>query len=438
MGREFKVKLQPYQDDFIFCQQRYPAFIGGWGTGKSLSAIIKAINLSKEYPDNLGLVVRREFTNLRDSTLKDFYSYTGIAVSDQKKEAKIGSSVIIFRHGDELGPLQNINLGWFWYEQAEEAEDNGQAFDMLCGRLRRGKHQTGFITGNATEESHWVYKYWKEGKDPATFPLFEADSFKNAEHLPKETIVDWRRLEERNPAIYKRYVLNQWGIGSDQFVLIPYAAIDALKSVVYTTQAGKGKKCIISCDPSQGGDECVAWVMEDGAIIDQGFYHEKDLMVIVGHLMLTGAKHKISNYAIDTIGIGQGVASRLNELVKKDGGSVEYINSAEASTNPTCNNRRTEMWWYLSEQIRRGLIPYPEDAELRRQLSSVRYKVVNSNGLIALEPKEITKKRLGCSPDRADAFVYAVWGLQSVKPPAVKESQYRWKDKGDSQGYMSV
>ena len=438
--------LQPWQYDFINAEARFPALVAGWGTGKTMAGIFAIIEQCKKFPGNECAVLRKEGVNLDRSTIQDFRRYTGdfanMQYNEQKHRLKIPTwkSTVWFLHADERATLNNLNLGAVLWEQADEIEDGGETFDFVEGRCRRdGTSHKCFVIANAVEESHWIYKYWKQNdaKDPR-FALWEANSFDNACNLPRDTIESWRRLETRNPAIYKRYVLNQWGIGSDQFVLIPYATIEALKDVVQTTQSHKGRQRIISCDPSQGGDECVAWVMDNGEIIDQGIYHEKDLMVIVGHLMLLGAKHKINNYAIDTIGIGAGVGSRLNELVKKDQGSVQYICSSEASSNATCNNKRTEMWWYVSDQIMRKKIPYPADPELRRQLSSVRYKVVNSNGMIALEPKEITKKRLGCSPDRADAYVYGIWATQFIKPPAVKEGQYRWKDR-DSQGsYMTV
>jgi len=228
--------------------------------------------------------------------------------------------------------------------------------------------------------------------------------------------------------------MNEWGIGDDQFVLISAQSIDALENIILTTQAGKRPKRIISVDPSLGGDECVAHAIEDCRIIETEIYHDKDLMVIVGHLLLLGAKHKVDDYAIDTIGIGAGIASRLSELKKR----VQYINSAEKSGNITCSNRRAEMWWYAAELINRKKIPYPSDPELRRQLSAVRYKVVNSNGLIQLEPKEKTKARLGCSPDRADAAIYGWWGLQFVRPPAISEESYRYKQKQDAGSYMTV
>jgi hypothetical protein len=78
-------------------------------------------------------------------------------------------------------------------------------------------------------------------------------------------------------------------------------------------------------------------------------------------------------------------------------------------------NRRAEMWWYVSEQVLKRNMPYPQDKELRRELSAVRYRV-SSSGKLALEPKEKTKEMLLRSPDRADAFVYGISSLQYVNP----------------------
>ncbi|MBK7546268.1 MAG: hypothetical protein IPI56_11090 [Elusimicrobia bacterium] len=46
-------------------------------------------------------------------------------------------SEILFRHLEEIhGVVQNMNLGWFWIEQAEELETD-ETFNVLRGRLRR-------------------------------------------------------------------------------------------------------------------------------------------------------------------------------------------------------------------------------------------------------------------------------------------------------------
>ena len=81
-----KFILRPYQERFIDSMKRYPALIAGIGTGKTFAAIMKSVLLSNKYPGNLGLVVRKEFTDLRDSTMKDFEKYTGMKINSMKQQ----------------------------------------------------------------------------------------------------------------------------------------------------------------------------------------------------------------------------------------------------------------------------------------------------------------------------------------------------------------
>ena len=161
-----------------------------------------------------------------------------------------------------------------------------------------------------------------------------------------------------------------------------------------------------------GGDECVIKVFENTREIYQKILHERDTMKIVGEISVIAGKYGMKTLAVDVIGIGQGVADRAREI----GLSVIPIQSAEKPNNEEkFNNRRSEMWWYCMEAVRDQRVAYPDDPETRRQLASVKYKIVNSNGKIALEAKDLVRKRIGCSPDRADTWVYGIWGHQKAQ-----------------------
>ena len=136
-------KLNGYQWDFLTSEARFPGMVSAWGTGKTLVLIQRAVKLSQCYKQNLGLIVRKVFQELRDSTIKDFETYTGLKVPMGSRDVVMpGGSRIMFRHLEELtgGPtrqlIQNVNLGFFAIEQAEEFE-GGEQFEMLRGRLRR-------------------------------------------------------------------------------------------------------------------------------------------------------------------------------------------------------------------------------------------------------------------------------------------------------------
>jgi len=203
-----KIDFEPFQSGFIESKARYPAFVAGWGTGKTMCAIAKGLELSVRYPGNLGLIARKKFTDLRDSTMKDFERYTGMHVPQSTKEVTIPgtNSVIMFRHAEELSGLQNVNLGWYYLEQAEEF-DTDEQFQMLRGRLRReGCFRQGMIIANKNGHN-WVWKIWEKDRKPG-YEFFEANSFDNIDNLPADFIDDLRKMERESPRKFKRYVMN--------------------------------------------------------------------------------------------------------------------------------------------------------------------------------------------------------------------------------------
>ena len=201
--------LTPFQDKFLFSEARYPAFVGGWATGKTMSAIFRALLFSQETPNNLGLIVRKNFTDLRDSTIKDFERYTSLKVNEQTKEVRLpNKSLIMFRHGDELDVLKNINLGWAFLEQAEEFQTSEQWFYIL-GRLRRtAKRRSAWITANVNGHN-WVWEAWKDKPSTPDYDLTEAATYDNKHNLPDDFI---KSLEAIPDAIKKRFVLNDWAV----------------------------------------------------------------------------------------------------------------------------------------------------------------------------------------------------------------------------------
>ncbi len=210
MRIEQTIDLNAKQRAFVNSKARYPAFVGSWGCGKTMCGILRGLALSETFPHNLGLIVRKKFTDLRDSTVKDYERYTGRHVKQGDKEDVLpNGSVIMFRHGEELSGLQNVNLGWFMVEQAEEFE-TAEQFDMLRGRLRREecKVRQGMVIAN-TAGHNWVWDRWKH-RQLDGYELIEATIADNQAHLPADTLADWERLKVESPRKYNRYILNSW------------------------------------------------------------------------------------------------------------------------------------------------------------------------------------------------------------------------------------
>lgn len=251
-----------------------------------------------------------------------------------------------------------------------------------------------------------AYDYWVKAQklDDWYISLLTASVSKL---LPEAELV--KTKNEMPPTLYDQEFECSF-VADEDNVLIPTADVDRLAGIKRYEQ---DMRRVVSCDPSQGGDECVIMAFENTEVVETKIMHIKDTMIIAGEIAVMMNRYETNHCAVDSIGIGAGICDRLRELGK----DVDYINSAEtANEEQKFANRRAEMWWYAMEQIRKGNVEYPKDAELRRELSSVHCRVVSSNGKIQLEPKDKTKELLGRSPDRADAFVYGLWALQRAEP----------------------
>jgi hypothetical protein len=229
-----------FQWDFYASTNRFPGAIAGWGSGKTTLALFKIDLLSRFYKNNLSLIVRNKFVDLRDSTMKDFTKWTGKTIPQGTKEARYANgSVVLFRHAKELSGLQNVNLGAGYIEQAEEFPTDTQ-FQLLRGRLRRelevdqdywGQYMERWddldprtqaflqylhdcpkgvrqIMPIANAHGHnWMWKMFVKSPQDE-YSCMQATSFDNKVNLPDDFIKDLHRMEIDSPAKFKQYVMN--------------------------------------------------------------------------------------------------------------------------------------------------------------------------------------------------------------------------------------
>lgn len=122
---------------------------------------------------------------------------------------------------------------------------------------------------------------------------------------------------------------------------------------------------------------------------------------------------------VDVIGIGAGVVDTLDLDASCP---VVAVNVAERDVLEEPDrflNVRAETFWRAKEEVESRETALPEDDELVQELAAIRYEFT-SKGLIKIEDKDRLKekKRLGRSPDKADAFMLTYYR------GAVKEFQH--------------
>lgn len=419
---------------------RYPAFVAGWGTGKTAMGITKGMTLSENNPENLGVIFRKEYTDLRDSTLKDFGQYTGLKVNADREVILQNGSCIMFRHLEELHNLQNINLGWFLIEQAEEIESDDPFF-KLWGRLRRnGYPHSGMVIAN-TNGHNWIYKLWKL-RQLAGGELFEATTFDNAHNLDPAFVASMRQLEESKPAVFRRFVMNSWDEGDTTDVIIKPQDVSRAAQLDLNIQPPVKK--VVSIDVARyGNDRTVFYALEMGQrsevnTLGKETHSKKSTMETVGRALIFARKHEIDAFAVDEIGVGAGVVDRLLEL----GYQVIPVNAASRDTRnkKIYFNIRAEVYQNGADLFEAEKVQIlPDDEELKEELSWARYKTIKSSGVYQVEAKEDIKssKRLGKSPDCADAFLNGLYALPYVTMKDQKDKYTRAREKAESEADLN-
>ena len=207
-------KLNPSQVRFWESKKKVVLFSGGFGCGKSVMLILKAIELALKYPDNFILMGRKTYVELRDSLLKEFFVICPpeLIESFQKSELKIkmvNGSEIIFRHLDKMAEneIRSLNLGQAFIDQAEDISK--EVFLALVGRLRREgiDEFDRKIYMSINPELTWHYADFKQNPKPE-YELIEASTYENRSNLPEGYI---ENMEANYPEDFRlQYMEGKW------------------------------------------------------------------------------------------------------------------------------------------------------------------------------------------------------------------------------------
>lgn len=180
-----------------------------------------------------------------------------------------------------------------------------------------------------------------------------------------------------------------------------------------------------------GGDETVIWprrgphAYEPVVVADMDSIQVADKVMEVVHLYRRPSEKP--SVRVDVIGVGAGVVDQLQRHGKYV--VVVPVNVAERSDDPErFYNLRAQLWFGLRDWLaEEGYLP--SDSKLEGELVSVRYGF-DSRGRIKVEPKDELRKRIGRSPDRADALALAVYNRAHASPAQLRRRVGTGSDAG--------
>lgn len=408
------ITLKPFQDRFLFSNKRFVCLTAGVGTGKTMMMLLKIWRYCEEFPKSSALVIRREYSDLESSTIKDFERYFNVSISAKHEFKFSNGSTIMFKHGKEVTPnvLKNFTLDIVGVEQAEEFETDSE-FTYLRDRLRgkAGPYRQICLIANANGHN-WIWKNWKNNPKSEEYDLIEATTFDNSDNLPPDFIEDLKAMKDEAPNHYARFVMNSWEDTDSGDLLVPFKHIQEATARKFLEQGGK----VISVDVARFGDDKTVFTILQRA--DGGFkmihlssIRGQDLMQTVGQIIELKRTYGCNFIVIDDCGVGGGVTDRLMELEFK---ATIAFNSANKPINPEIyNNRRSECYFKLKELFESGRIQILNDEGLESELSSIKF-MYKSNGQKVIESKDDMKKRGLKSPDKADALMMCMSMLDQI------------------------
>lgn len=213
---------------------------------------------------------------------------------------------------------------------------------------------------------------------------------------------------------------------SDDDALIPLHLLEA--AVVRDVAPVDTMMPVWGIDVARFGDDYSAMAIRVGNTmpVPTRKWHGLDTMALTGTIAALYRKtikneDRPSEILVDVIGIGAGVVDRLREL----GLPARGINVGESATDGQFMRLRDQLWWKAREWFDERDCKIVSDDGLIADLVGVKYRT-ESSGKIKVEAKDETKKRIGRSPDVADAFVLTFAGGmdRKIDDRAYKNKRY--------------
>jgi hypothetical protein len=209
-------------------------------------------------------------------------------------------------------------------------------------------------------------------------------------------------------AIYQVRVLGQFPTSGDDVVL----ALGAVEAAQQRWKEGEPRdsqheRVVIACDVARfGDDETVIAERVGQRITILETYRGKATTFTAGRVEHWASRHPEPHVriVIDDTGVGGGVTDQM----RARGRQVTAFNAGERANRPLkFPNRRSELWFEMAAQL--PDLEIDPDDQLTADLTAPRHDYDLAQRRV-VEAKDRTKKRIGRSPDRADAVLLTLVG----------------------------
>lgn len=414
--------------------KNYICIAGSTGSGKTDGVINVLIAQALRYNGIKIGVFRKNYTTLRSTTIPSFiecfsranlWKYINYNQRDNTMTLPNGSQ-FLFKEADitkdpDLMKIKGLQLTYAVMEEANEMSQ--KVFSILVTRIGRAKNKDYGIAGKIiltlNPSYGWVkkefYEKFRAGTLGDDYAFMEMTALDNP-YLPKSFIEGLELLPDEEK---QRYLHNNWEYDENVNSLIPYEWLkNCIKDEEYLPQRSNGeyeyKMMMLGVDPSREGNDRTILAISNGWSTYKWIEVTKQDNVEVAELVRdTMEQYSIGtdNVWVDTIGIGAGVY----DVLYHNGYEVNSYKGSDSAyhwrgiTAYRFGNKRAESYWIFRELIKEGEYSLVYNEQLIKELTNINW--FRKDGKIYIESKADIKKRLGYSPDYADATVIGISSL---------------------------
>lgn len=421
---------------------------GGRGSGKTEACSRYFATYMRTHPGARGRIIAPTFGDAAESCILGPSGLLSVDPEIRWAPSDPGGAKVFWPNGsqalvlgtptprdvDRLRAGGNRHIDW-WEEMAANAQ-LADAWDQAALGLRLGERPHSIAS--TTPRPTGAYRRVRATR--AT--VFTRGTLFDNPHNP----ADWvETMRER----YEGTRMGRQELGGE---LLTESEPDAVVSLAAVAEArarsveiSPSARIVIACDVARfGSDETViAERVGQRVRIVEHYVGRKpgttstgaaqgDLVQTAGRIVEHARRHPRPHVRIvvDDTGVGGGVT----DILRNEGWDVTAFNGSEQARDPKhFPNRRSELWFQMAEQLE--FVDLDADDQLEIDLTEPRYRFDLKMRKV-VEPKDETKKRLGRSPDRADAVNLTLVGGDWRPATVLTDEQRQAADLEDALARM--
>ena len=385
-------------------KKRIKFFYGGRGGGKSY-AFADSLLLKGRMEKLLIACIREVQDSIKDSVYRllcdriKFYELKDYKIKENKIENKITGTQFIFKglrdqDVQKIKSLEGVDIAWI-----EEGQTiSKKSWNILSPTIRKDGSEI-WISMNRNEENDALWELLATTPDNRT--LIRQVNYYDNPFCPEELKYQAEKCKNENPEDYSHIWLGTpLSQGSTKLI----TALSVRKAFIAKI-SNSASPLVIGLDIARFGDDKTVFCFRRGRLCFKfDILTKQDTVAIANHCQALIQDFSPARIFLDVGGIGGGVYDIL--ISRGYRSIVRAVNfGSQALLTDRYVNRRAEMWDMAREWLNQELpVQIPPDEDLLNDLCSVNKKY-DSKGRLQLESKDEIKKRLGRSPDKADAFV---------------------------------